>query len=88
MEQKPAELSSFDAGVMCALAAIRIALQSTPGFNMTALEDAVRFFANTRQPGADKTAFELPLQAVGSNHANVVEAMMQGVGDGAKKPDR
>ncbi|MBF8642254.1 MULTISPECIES: hypothetical protein [Pseudomonas] len=73
-------LSSFEAGVSCALAAITLYLKSRPDYDESALMKYVEFFKNTRQDAADKQAFEIALNVVGGDLSNIDEAIKQGVG--------
>jgi hypothetical protein len=72
------EISSFDAGVLCALAALRVAIQSMPGFNETALKETAEALQKSLGGVTDKQAFNLPLSMILSDHSNIVEAMMRG----------
>ncbi|WP_149086912.1 hypothetical protein [Pseudomonas prosekii] len=75
---KQVGVSSFDAGVVFAFAAIRMYLQSRPDWDEAEFNKHVNFFKNARQDGADKTAYELALNALASDHPNVTEAIKQG----------
>ncbi|AVU77056.1 hypothetical protein [Pseudomonas rhizophila] len=73
-------LSSFEAGVMSALGAISLYLRSRPDYDQAELTKYVDFFKNTRQPDAESSAFNLPLDAVGGDLSNVQEAIKAGAG--------
>lgn len=79
MVQK-AELSSFEAGVVFALASIRMYLQSRPDWDEVEFNKYVSFFKNTRHDDAAKVDFEQALNAIHSSHANIIEAIKQGEG--------
>ncbi len=66
-------ITDFEAGVMVALGALKIAAMETPGFNVEALEKAAKTLASTMQNVKDRAAFELPISCVVSRHDQVVE---------------
>lgn len=71
---KPA-ISDFEAGVMVALGALKIAAMQTPGFNIDALEQAAETLRKTMQGVKDQAAFESPISCVVARHDAVVELM-------------
>lgn len=82
------DITSFEAGVLCALASLRVAIQSMPGFNETALVEMAETLKRSTAGVTDRQAFELPLAMLLSNHANIVEEMMKGTMRKADDPGK
>lgn len=68
-------ISDFEAGVMVALGALKIAAMQTPGFNIDALEQAAETLRKTMQGVTNQAAFDLPISCVIARHEAVVELM-------------
>jgi hypothetical protein len=68
-------ISDFEAGVMVALGALKIAAMQTPGFNIDALEQAAETLRKNMQGVKDQAAFDLPISCVATRHDAVVELM-------------
>lgn len=66
-------ISDFEAGVMVALAALKIAATETPGFNVDMLEKAAAALSSKMQGIGNREAFELPINCVLSRHEEVVD---------------
>lgn len=69
------EITSFEAGVLCALASIRLYLQSRPDWNEEDLNKHLDYFKSNLANVTDKAAFNLPIDHLRSNHANIEEAV-------------
>lgn len=68
-------ISDFEAGVMVALGALKIAAMQTPGFNIDALEQAAETLRKTMQGVKDQAAFDLPISCVAARHDAVIGLM-------------
>jgi hypothetical protein len=68
-------ISDFEAGVMVALGALKIAAMQTPGFNIDALEQAAETLRKTMQGVKDQATFDLPISCVAARHDAVIELM-------------
>lgn len=66
-------ISDFEAGVMVALGALKIAAMKTPGFNVEALEQASQILRKSMQGIRDQAAFELPISCVEARHDDVAK---------------
>jgi hypothetical protein len=71
-------VSSFEAGVVAALGAVSLYLRSRPDYDAAELQKYVNFFKNAVQDGADKSAYTLPLDAVGGDLSNIENAIKNG----------
>lgn len=71
-------VSSFEAGVVAALGAVSLYLRSRPDYDAAELQKYVNFFKNSIQDGAEKSAFTLPLDAVGGDLSNIENAIKNG----------
>lgn len=68
-------ISAFEAGMLCALASIRLYLQSRPDWNEDDLNKHLDFFKSSVKDVTDREAFNLPIDHLRNNHANVREAV-------------
>jgi len=66
-------ISDFEAGVMVALAGLKIAATQTPGFNIEALDKAIKTLKHKMQGVGDRAAFELPISCVEADHLEIIE---------------
>ncbi|WP_146043287.1 MULTISPECIES: hypothetical protein [unclassified Pseudomonas] len=70
-------VSSFESGVVFALASIRLYLQSRPDWDEAEFNKYVSFFKATKQSDAERASFEQALNAIHSSHPNIIEAISQ-----------
>ncbi|WP_162886988.1 hypothetical protein [Pseudomonas syringae] len=68
-------ISDFEAGVMVALGALKIAAMQTPGFNIKALEKATKTLKHKMHGISDRAAFELPINCVAADHLEIIDLM-------------
>ncbi|WP_213778861.1 hypothetical protein [Caballeronia sp. dw_276] len=64
LQQRLHKLESFEAGMSVALVALKAAIQASPGFNQTALEDCVTFFLANPAANVDPVEFAFPLKTL------------------------
>ncbi|WAS56225.1 hypothetical protein MK974_24305 [Burkholderia ambifaria] len=76
-EQLLHELDSFRYGVLAALAALKAAIQGTPGFNQTALEDSISYFLASPPSSGDQESFESPLRALLADRTDLLKAVLR-----------
>ncbi|WP_322009257.1 hypothetical protein [Paraburkholderia sp. J12] len=58
------ELESFRFGMLAALTSLKAAIQESPNFNQTVLEDCVTYFLAYPPAQGDRESFEGPLRAL------------------------
>lgn len=56
------DMDSFAAGVCTALACLKIAIQNSPGFDQTRLEEAIKGVLSTPSSQVDQESFATPLR--------------------------
>ncbi|WP_017922363.1 MULTISPECIES: hypothetical protein [Burkholderia] len=70
------ELDSFRFGTLAALASLKAAIQETPNFNQTVLEDCVSYFLANPSNAVDKESFEGPLRALLADRTDFLKAVL------------
>lgn len=70
------ELESFQMGVIAALGLLKAALQKSPGFNQTLLEDGIDFVLAQPPSQVIKEPFERPLRALRADQSSVARGTL------------
>ncbi|KWZ43428.1 hypothetical protein WS72_11520 [Burkholderia savannae] len=76
-EQLLRELESFRFGVLVALGSLKAAIQESPGFNQTALEDCVSYFLANPPSSGDRESFEGPLKSLLGDRSDLLKAVLR-----------
>ncbi|KJZ11108.1 hypothetical protein TW86_13425 [Halomonas sp. S2151] len=61
MEKQPVELSSFELGIMGAMAALKAGVENCEGFDKDAMNDALKEIISSMPKGSRPEVFELAL---------------------------
>jgi hypothetical protein len=70
------ELDSFRFGMLAALVSLKAAIQESPNFNQTVLEDCVTYFLAEPPGKGDRESFEGPLKALLADQSDFLKAML------------
>jgi hypothetical protein len=70
------ELESFQLGTLAALIALKTAIQASPGFNQTVLEDVVLVLLAAPPRVDDFISFEGPLKALLGDRPDLLQAVL------------
>ncbi|CAB3850328.1 hypothetical protein [Achromobacter animicus] len=63
------DMDSFAAGVCTALACLKIAIQNSPGFDQTRLEEAIKGVLSAPSSQVDQESFAAPLNFLLNQHS-------------------
>jgi hypothetical protein len=70
------ELDSFRLGTLAALASLKAAIQASPSFNQTVLEDCVSYFIANPSSSVDRESFEGPLKSLRDDRTDFLKALL------------